>query len=196
MASLFSALPLAFYRWWHQRAEMRALFERTPDLLIAEKVVLRGIDRITVGRNCLFDIGAYLNAGWMNGKRGYIEIGDNCEIGPYAALWGQGGIKIGNDVHTGAHVSITAHEARHILPEVEDSFEPLIFDVEPVVIEDHVLICSGSAIAQGVRIGHHSMIGGGSFVARDIPPYSFALGNPARVLKTLVPKEERTPAPV
>lgn len=188
MTSPFSAVRTWAHRWLQQRAEMRALRARTPDLLIAEKVILRGVDRLTVGRNCLFDIGAYINCGWMNGERGYIRIGDNCEIGPYASLWGQGGISIGNDVHMGAHVSITAHEARHIAPDVEDSFEPLIFDVQPVIIEDHVLICSGSVIAPGVHIGHHVMVGGGSLVARDVPPYALVMGNPARIVKSLAPE--------
>jgi acetyltransferase-like isoleucine patch superfamily enzyme len=33
-----------------------------------------------------------------------------------------------------------------------------------------------------VKIGEGSLIGGGSVVSRDIPPYSLAYGNPARVV--------------
>lgn len=193
MASPILELRLRFSIWRSTRAHMRALRERAPDLIIAEGVILRGADRLTVGRGVLFDVGAYLNAAWMNGKRGYIEIGDNVEIGPYASLWGQGGIKIGSDVHIGSHVSITGHEARQVDPNVEDPFEPLIFDTDPVIIEDHVLICSGCVIAPGVRIGHHAMIGGGSLISKDIPPYAFAVGNPARVIKILTPRDRQSP---
>jgi acetyltransferase-like isoleucine patch superfamily enzyme len=34
-----------------------------------------------------------------------------------------------------------------------------------------------------VRIGKRSQIGAGSVVTRDIPPFSIAVGNPARVIK-------------
>jgi UDP-2-acetamido-3-amino-2,3-dideoxy-glucuronate N-acetyltransferase len=110
-------------------------------------------------------------------------MGDNVEIGPYSVIWGAGGVTIGNNVHVGAHVSITAHEARQIDPARNDVFAPLHFDFAPVVIEDHVLVCSGAQIVPGVRIGHHAMIGGGAVVVDDIPPYALAVGCPARVVR-------------
>ena len=61
---------------------------------------------------------------------------------------------------------------------------PLKFKFDPVIIEDHVIICSGTSIIPGVRIGHHSMIGAGAVVIDDIPPYSLAVGVPATVVKT------------
>jgi acetyltransferase-like isoleucine patch superfamily enzyme len=40
-------------------------------------------------------------------------------------------------------------------------------------------------VLPGVTIGEGSIIGAGSVVVKDIPPYSIAVGNPARVLKTI-----------
>ena len=139
------------------------LRDKFPHLRLSEGVVVRGLSRFTAGRNTLLDRRAYLNCagGEWNGRKGFIKIGENCEIGPYAVLWGAGGITIGDNVHIGAHVSITAHEARQIAPESLDTWKPLDFDFAPVVIEDHTLVCSGSVIVPGVTIGHHSMIGGG-----------------------------------
>ena len=37
----------------------------------------------------------------------------------------------------------------------------------------------------GVTIGDYSVIGAGSVVTRDIPPYSIAVGSPAKVIKTI-----------
>jgi acetyltransferase-like isoleucine patch superfamily enzyme len=56
---------------------------------------------------------------------------------------------------------------------------------KPVVIEDHVWIGSRVSILPGVRIGHHAVVGLGSVVAKDIPPYCVAVGNPARVIRDL-----------
>jgi acetyltransferase-like isoleucine patch superfamily enzyme len=169
---------------------MRALRARSPGLRIAERVIILGVDQLTAGRSFL-DVGAYLNCGSIIGKRGYIRIGDNSEVGPYSVLWGQGGIEIGSDVHIAAHVSIAGHAARPISPDVEDPFTPLIIDINPVVIEDHVMIASGVVIGSGVRIGHHAVIGSGSFVNSDIPPYALAVGSPARVVR--FSKEPATP---
>ena len=52
---------------------------------------------------------------------------------------------------------------------------------KPIVIEDGVWIGAGSIILGGVRIGQHSVIGAGSVVVRDIPPYSVAVGSPCQV---------------
>jgi len=156
-----------------------------PDVIFGEGVIVRAPDRFKAGRKCFLDTRAYLSCGgssWSGGS-GYIHLGDNCEIGPYCVLWGAGGIEMGNNVHIGSHVNITAHEAMHIDPEVTDPMLPLKFKFEPVVIEDHVIICSGTSIIPGVRIGHHSMIGAGAVVIDDVPPYSLAVGVPATVVK-------------
>ncbi len=195
---------MLYYMMWHafrllstKYRAARAVFrselafrKRHPDAVISDGVLLFGADRISAGRRLFLDRRAYLNAGTLNDCGGYIRVGDNVEIGPYGVLWGAGGITIGNNVHIGAHVSITAHEARHIAPEREEVFEPLEFDFAPVTIEDHVLICSGAQVVPGVRIGHHAMIGGGAVVVGDIPPYALAVGCPARVVKYSTPATE------
>ncbi|MBC5824402.1 MAG: acyltransferase [Candidatus Eremiobacteraeota bacterium] len=163
----------------------RQLRSRFPDIRLAEGVIVKAPHRLFAGKDLLLDVRAYLNCagGEWNDNSGYIRLGDNVEIGPYSVLWGAGGITMGNDVHIGAHVSITAHEAKQIRPENVDVFKPLDMEFAPVIIEDHVLVCSGSVIIPGVTIGHHAMIGGGAVVTRDIPPYALAVGCPARVIR-------------
>lgn len=181
LALAFSKIREALYRL-AQESQFRT---RHPDAVIASGALLYGAARITAGRRLFIDRRAYLSCGSLNNGGGYIRMGDYVEIGPYAVLWGHGGITIGSDVHIGAHVSITAHEALRPQPDKADPAVPLDFEFNEVVIEDHVLICSGTTIVPGVRIGHHSMIGAGAVVVSDIPPYSLAVGCPARVVKPL-----------
>ncbi len=51
------------------------------------------------------------------------------------------------------------------------------------VIGNDVWIGVGAIILPGVKIGDGAIIGGGSIVTKDIPPYAIAVGNPARVIK-------------
>jgi serine O-acetyltransferase len=53
-----------------------------------------------------------------------------------------------------------------------------------------VIICAHTIIIGGVRIGSCSVIGAGSVVIHDIPPWSVVVGNPGRVIKTIKSKRE------
>jgi UDP-N-acetylglucosamine acyltransferase len=50
-----------------------------------------------------------------------------------------------------------------------------------VTVEDHAGISGLVAVHQFVRIGAHSYIGGCSRVAKDVPPYLKAVGNPVKL---------------
>lgn len=52
-----------------------------------------------------------------------------------------------------------------------------------VCIEDRVWIGESVCILPGVTIGKYSVIGALATVTKSIPPYSIAVGNPARVIK-------------
>lgn len=62
-------------------------------------------------------------------------------------------------------------------------------------IEDDSWIGANVVILPGVTIGRGSTIGAGSIVSRDVPPYSVAVGIPARVVKTLPSVEEELTDP-
>jgi lipopolysaccharide O-acetyltransferase len=53
----------------------------------------------------------------------------------------------------------------------------------PVIISKNVWIGESVSILPGVRIGKASIIGANSVVTKDIPDYSIAAGNPAKVIK-------------
>lgn len=53
------------------------------------------------------------------------------------------------------------------------------------VIGDNVYIAANATVIGGVHIGNNVIIGAGAVVVKDIPDNSVAVGNPARVIRTI-----------
>lgn len=58
-----------------------------------------------------------------------------------------------------------------------------------IIVKDDVWIGTNSLILSGVVIGQGAIVGAGSVVTKDVPPYAVVGGNPARVLKHRYPQE-------
>lgn len=54
---------------------------------------------------------------------------------------------------------------------------------KPVSIGNACWIGDSVIVLPNVKIGHGAVIGAGSIVTKDIPPYAIAVGNPARVIR-------------
>ena len=59
---------------------------------------------------------------------------------------------------------------------------PAVADIKSVRICRNAWIGRGAYILKGVTIGEGAIVGAGAVVARDVPPFSIAVGNPAKVL--------------
>lgn len=145
--------------------------------------------RVEVGDNCYFGRGVELfpllsSAGTWYDPR--ITIGNNVCIGDYDRFACCNEIVIEDDVLFAAYVHISDHSHRY-----EDT-EARIAD-QGVVSRGGVRIGRGTwvgiraEILPGVHVGEHCVIGAGAIVTRDVPDYSVAVGNPARVIRTYDP---------
>jgi acetyltransferase-like isoleucine patch superfamily enzyme len=61
-----------------------------------------------------------------------------------------------------------------------------------IVIEDDVWIGAGSIILPGVTVGEGAVVGAGAVVTKDVPPYTVAVGVPARPIKHIDLEGRRT----
>lgn len=115
----------------------------------------------------------------LNNAVGDIIIGNKSIIGIGCTLIGP--IKIGNEVMLAQNIVLSGLNHDYI----DVTISPLMQKVvcKQIVIADHVWIGANSVITAGVTLGKHSIIGAGSIVTKDIPEYSVALGNPAKVIK-------------
>lgn len=53
----------------------------------------------------------------------------------------------------------------------------------PIILGDDVWIGDYARILSGVKIGQGAIIGAGTVVAKDVPPYAIVVGNPAKIIK-------------
>lgn len=91
-------------------------------------------------------------------------------------------VTIGDDCFIGPNVSI--YTACHSTDPVERNTRREW--AEPVTIGDNVWIGGSVTILPGVTIGSNVTIGAGSVVTRDIPDNVVAVGNPCKVIKTII----------
>lgn len=94
-------------------------------------------------------------------------------------------VTIGDDCFIGPNVSI--YTACHSTDPVERNTRQEW--AEPVTIGNNVWIGGSVTILPGVTIGDNVTIGAGSVVAKDIPSNCIAVGNPAKLIKMIEPKE-------
>jgi acetyltransferase-like isoleucine patch superfamily enzyme len=112
---------------------------------------------------------------------GNIRIGSNSIINQFSILYGHGGLIIGESVLIAAHCVLIPANHRYNCTDM-----PICEQGETrkgINIENDVWIGTNVTILDGVNIGTGSVIGAGSVVTKDIPSYSVAVGNPARVIK-------------
>lgn len=115
----------------------------------------------------------------VNNGVGDVIIGNNSLIGMGNTIIGP--IQIGNNVIFAQNIVASALNHEYRDPDLPIQAQPIL--KAAIIVEDDCWIAANAVITAGVRIGKHSVIAAGAVVTKDIPPYSVAVGNPAKVLK-------------
>lgn len=115
-----------------------------------------------------------------------IEIGNNVFIGSNA--WFFADLVIGNNVMFGPSCKVIGGDHifgikglsnRFLVPK-DDS------NSKPIVIEDEVWCGANVIILKGVNIGIGCVIGAGSVVTKNVPPFTVNFGNPCKPVKMIL----------
>lgn len=118
--------------------------------------------------------------------RGKLRIGARCHIGPGVTLDLSHPIVLKDECTVALNVQILTHH--------DVGYSPLAKEAYPtswgsVTIETGAFVGAGAIILAGVCVGKYSVVGAGTVVTQDVPPYSVVVGVPARVVKMLDPVE-------
>ncbi len=150
-----------------------------PARLIRRPVYIRGKGMafgkgFTTGYRCRFE---------LFGSGITLSIGENCKIGDNVHIAATENVTIGDNCLFASfvYISDTNHGTGKEHPMTPPDSRPISAD--PVSIGNCVWLGEGVAVLPGAKIGDGCTIGAHSVVKGEIPPYTVAVGAPAKPVK-------------
>ena len=148
---------------------------------------IRNKSLIKIGKN--FVSGRYCRLEAYNYGSDRIIIGENVQINDFVHIVANNSIIICDNVLIASKVFISdcnhgSYGKNNIHSSPLISPKDRILTKSSIIIESNVWIGEGVTILEGVKIGKGSIIGSMSLVNKDIPPYTIAIGIPARPIKS------------
>lgn len=135
-------------------------------------------DNVTIGT----DTDLYVHPGDRHSREFIIQIGNNVHIGRSNIIGARKSVILEDHVLIGPHVMIGDHGHQYENVDVPVKLQD-VTEAGPVRIERDSWIGANVFILPRVTIGRHAVVGANSVVNRDVPPYSVAVGAPAKVIK-------------
>jgi len=147
---------------------------------------VRGIERMKFGNNVMIQKDCWLNIAFNNPAPGpMITIDEGTNIGRRCTLSAANRISIGKHVLMAPNVLISDHNHEYRNLNIPIMHQGITTHEAQVIIGDETWLGINSVIIGNVKIGKHCVIGANSVINTDIPDYSVAVGNPAKVVKTI-----------
>jgi acetyltransferase-like isoleucine patch superfamily enzyme len=159
-------------------------------------------DRVLVGTESVLQCGIVLERG-----TGQVIIGDRTFIGASQIICAHR-VEIGSDILIAWGCTIVDHNSHSL--RWQDRADDIrlwragmstnktaaadlknwdVVPMAPVIIRDKAWIGFGTIILKGVTIGEGAVVGAGSVVTKDVPPWTIVAGSPARVIRELTQDE-------
>ncbi len=92
------------------------------------------------------------------------------------------GAAVGLTVITGNHMSIVGKNLKQVTDKDKDEFDLNREMDKDIIVEEDVWIAANVTLLSGSHLGRGCIIGAGSVVRDNIPPYSVVLGNPCKIV--------------
>lgn len=153
----------------------------SPSCFIDDFVTIYGDDgNVVLGKRVHIYRGTIIEVG----QGGSVIIGEDTHIQPGCTLNGfVREVRIGRNVMIATGCGFTPYQHK-----LDDLSQPMstqtLTSKGDIVIEDDVWLGMGVKVMDGVHVGRGTIVGANAVVTSDIPPYSVAVGVPARVIRT------------
>lgn len=142
-------------------------------------------ERLTIGSHCNFEPHV-----WLTSTTGRITIGEGVFLNLGVMVAAQHRVEIGDHCMIGNGSTITDANHRFNKPDVPVPWQGFI-SKGPVIIGDNVWLGANVTVTSGVKIGKRCVVGANSVVSEDLPAFTIAAGNPAKVIRTIEYRAKR-----
>ena len=120
-----------------------------------------------------------------------VIVGKNCKVSSHSFICE--GVMIEDNVFIGhGVVFINDSYPRATAPDGQLQTEK-DWKVEQTLVKKGASIGSGATVLSNIVIGENAIVGAGSVVTREVAPNTIVAGNPAKVLRSINPKDRMAP---
>lgn len=165
-----SKLRIVFLNWRGYKVDFSVLIYGKNNFFQSAK------NSIRISKNCEIGESVMIKTGF----KGQIYFKNNVSVFHHTVLDIQDNLVIGEGSLIAPHCYICDYDHNFLGPK---PVKQQGFSAKPIIIGKDVWIGAKCIILKGVKIGDGAVLGAGSVVTRDIPAFSVAVGNPAKVIK-------------
>ena len=163
---------------WVEMKNARRQLQKLNNMDRSDFLAINSLVRELFGRA---DESTFLNPPFFCDYGSNIFVGKNCFINYNCTILDNGKVTLGDNCMLAPNVSI--YTAGHALyPDSRNLGYEYGIDI---TIGNNVWIGGNTVILPGINIGDNVVIGAGSVVTKDIPAWSFAAGNPCKVIRKI-----------
>lgn len=178
LATYLPDLPGDYLRYSYYKRKLKSLGSGSR---IDLGVIIEAPQNVCIGDYAYIDKNVIIAGG-----RG-VKIGRRVHIAHNCLIQGGGFVEIGDYVGIAAGSMIfsatdTVYGGKHIGPMVPSKHKNPLFE-KPVILKKDAFLGCGCIVLPGVTIGEGAVVGAGSLVLNDIPPWKVAVGSPAKPIK-------------
>jgi acetyltransferase-like isoleucine patch superfamily enzyme len=152
------------------------------DSHLSPNVQVIGWEQVRIGHHTILGDGTWLNVNHRGSDDPAIVIGDNCYIGRRNFISSGASIIVGDYCLTGADCRLIGADHLHTSP-----FAPYITTGASsggvIELGPNCWLGTSVTVLKNVKIGYGSIVGAAAIVTHDLPPFSMAVGSPARVIR-------------
>jgi acetyltransferase-like isoleucine patch superfamily enzyme len=150
------------------------------NVAISKNSTFIGVENISIGNNVRIDGNVTFAV-----ASGHIKVGNYIHIGGSSHINGSGGVDILNFCTISQGVRIYSASDDYSGESYTNPTIPLHLrnlNIARVVLNEHVIIGSGSVVLPGVELGQGAAVGALSLVNSDLLPWSVYAGSPIKKL--------------
>jgi acetyltransferase-like isoleucine patch superfamily enzyme len=160
-----------------------------PTVVFGNDVQLVGTDSLRIGRGSAIGDGAWLNVCIRDGQPRMV-IGECVLVGRRAVLSSGTYLEIASHTIFGPNVYVSSAEHEYRGNHLKPILMCGIVDHGRLVVEENCWLGMNAVVSGAITVGRGSVVGANSVLRESVPPFSVAVGSPARIVRMWNPESD------